>query len=263
MNIPQTFVDLIYSADNHQNYIGMGNPNAKILIIGREPAHDLESEKGRNAHHQDIELNRENWKNLIEGNPCEGRCNPRRPFPNQRCFKQNEFGQGTAMTWVNYQKLIDLILLREYDMPYSIRPVDFHDYCFHTDISSASAPNKHEVDRETKKSSVRDRSCELFSHPFFLQFPLVILNIGKDVAPKGYVPLEWCREVMKFPDVKQIQEKPMLWLNKDAENHRILLHTTNISVNCEADGGWEFLKAIQQAAFAYGGNPQFYWPELY
>ena len=30
MNVPESFVDLIYSADNHQNYIGMGNPNAKI-----------------------------------------------------------------------------------------------------------------------------------------------------------------------------------------------------------------------------------------
>lgn len=73
MNIPETFVDLIYSVGNHQNYIGMGNPNAKILIIGREPAHDLQSEEGKENHRQDIELNRENWKNLIEGKPYIGR----------------------------------------------------------------------------------------------------------------------------------------------------------------------------------------------
>ena len=263
MNVPESFVDLIYSADNHQNYIGMGNPNAKILIIGREPAHDLQTEERKENHRQDIELNRENWKNLIEGKPLIGRCNPRRPFPNQRCFKQDKSGQGTAMTWVNYQKLVDLILLREYDTPYSIRPVDFHDFCFHTDISAASAMNRQKVDKNSKKASVEERSRELFSHTFFRQFPLVILNLGKDVAPNGYVPLEWCSKVMGFPEATRIWKKPMLWLNKDAEHHRILLHTTNISVNCEAGGGWEFLKVIRQTAYLYGSNPQFYWPNLY
>lgn len=167
------------------------------------------------------------------------------------------------MTWVNYQKLVDLILLREYDMPYSIRPVDFHDYCFHTDISAASALNHQKVDKYSKKASVEERSRELFTHTFFRQFPLVILNLGKDVAPNGYVPLEWCREVMGFPEAKLIHEKPMLWLNKDPEHHRILLHTTNISVNCEAGGGWKFLTAIQQAVYVNGSNPQYYWPDLY
>lgn len=68
---------------------------------------------------------------------------------------------------------------------------------------------------------------------------------------------------MGFPEATPIRDKPMLWLNKDAEHHRILLHTTNISVNCEAGGGWEFLKVIQQTAYLYGSNPQFYWPNLY
>lgn len=81
MNVPKSFVDLIYSADNHQNYIGMGNPNAKIFIIGREPAHDLQSEEGKENHRQDIELNRENWKNLIEGKPLSDDAIPDAPFP--------------------------------------------------------------------------------------------------------------------------------------------------------------------------------------
>ena len=58
MNAPKEFIDLVYSAENQQNYIGMGNPNARILIIGREPAHDLNSVEGSDAFHQDQELNR-------------------------------------------------------------------------------------------------------------------------------------------------------------------------------------------------------------
>ena len=38
MNAPKEFIDLVYSTENQQNYIGMGNPNARIFIIGREPA---------------------------------------------------------------------------------------------------------------------------------------------------------------------------------------------------------------------------------
>lgn len=53
MNAPKEFIDLIYSTENQQNYIGMGNPNARILIIGREPAHDLNTDIGRDAFHQD------------------------------------------------------------------------------------------------------------------------------------------------------------------------------------------------------------------
>ena len=45
MNVPKEFTDLIYSTENYQNYIGMGNPNARILIIGREPAHALNTVK--------------------------------------------------------------------------------------------------------------------------------------------------------------------------------------------------------------------------
>lgn len=136
MNAPKEFIDLVYSTENQQNYIGMGNPNARIFIIGREPAHDLNTDIGRDAFHQDQELNRSNWKNLFENKQIEGRCNPRRPFPNQKCLRADGNNDGTATTWVWYQKLVDLILGREYDRPYSLRPLDFHDFCFHTDISA-------------------------------------------------------------------------------------------------------------------------------
>lgn len=263
MNVPQSFVDLVYSADNHQNYIGMGNPNAKILIIGREPAHIIDSE----GHHQDIELNRENWKNLIEGKPYIGRCNPRRPHPHQRCFLQNKSGQGTAMTWVNYQKLIDRILGRIYEMPYGIRPVDFHDFCFHTDISAASAPGQGEVEDESKRKSVLERSEQLFSQPFFLQFPLIILAIGGDMGK--YVSTEWCRDVLGLPTNECIREKdPLIWLNEDKATHRTLIHTMQLSRAMDTEGH-PHIQMIRDAILCATperpnrSNPQFYWPQLY
>lgn len=266
MNAPNEFLDLIYSAKNLQNYIGMGNPNARILIIGREPAHDLNSEVGRDAFHQDQELNRSNWKKLLEKIPIEGRCNPRRPFPNQKCItshvsKDGIHNDGTATTWVWYQKLIDLILGREYDRSYSLRPLDFHDFCFHTDISAAAAKNLATTNKEAKTASVDERSRELFSHPFFKQFPIVILGIGTDVGQ--YVPLEWCENVLDFPknEVEKAynadEKQPMLWINRDNKGHRILVHT-----QCLSQTSWEYITKIRDIIWA-DGKADFCWPKAY
>lgn len=265
MNAPKEFIDLVYSADNHQNYIGMGNPNARILIIGREPAHDLNTEEGRNGYHQDQELNRANWKNLLENNPIDGRCNPRRPFPNQRCLTSHVnmdgiYNDGTATTWVWYQKLVDLILGREYERPYSLRPVDVHDFCFHTDISAAAAKNISTTNSNAKKASVEERSRDLFSHPFFKQFPIVILAIGTDVGQ--YVPLDWCDRVLGFPTnevEKAYNEKDkerMIWVNRDS-GARILVHT-----QCLSQTSWEYIEIIRDIIWQ-NGKSDFCWPKAY
>ncbi len=257
MNTPQSFKDLIYSEENKQTYIGMGNPNARILIIGREPNHDLATEDGRNGFEQDQQLNRDNWKYLIEDRPVIGRCNPRRPFPNQRCLINNGHNDGTATTWVWYQKLVDLILGREYERAYSLRPLDFHDYCFHTDISSAAAPGLAMTDRTTKAASVVERSKQLFGHPFFKQFPIVILGIGTDVGQ--YVPLEWCEKVLGFPtnEVINIQEKPMIWLNGDSANGRVLVHT-----HCLSQTSYEYINKIREVIWE-NCLSDYCWPKAY
>lgn len=261
MNVPKEFIELIYSADNHQEYIGMGNPNARILIIGREPAHDLNTEIGRDAFHQDQELNRSNWINLIENKPVEGRCNPRRPFPNQKCLRAVGCNDGTASTWVWYQKLVDLILSREYDRAYSLRPLDFHDFCFHTDISVAAAKNLATTNKGDKTASVEERSRELFIHPFFKRFPIVILGIGTDVGK--YVPLEWCENVLGFPRNKvekafnADEKEPMLWINRDTQGHRILVHT-----QCLSQSSWEYITKVRDIIWR-AGKSDFCWPTAY
>lgn len=262
MNLPQTFVDLVYSADNHQNYIGMGNPNARILIIGREPNHNLNTDAGKRNYAQDQDLNRKNWKNLIENVPIIGPCNPRRPFPNQKCLTDNGHNDGTATTWVWYQKLVDLILGREDERAYSLRPLDFHDYCFHTDLSSAASPGLASTNKSAKRISVAERSEQLFSHPFFKQFPIIILGIGTDVAPNGYINLEWCQEVLGFPtmEVVNIQQKPMIWLNGDTTNGRILIHTY-----CLSQGNYslrDYIKKIRDVIWANGFADNC-WPKAY
>lgn len=186
-----------------------------------------------------------------------GRCNPRRPFPNQKCLRNNGHNDGTAVTWVWYQKLIDLILGREFERGYMLRPVDFHDYCFHTDISAACAPGLATTDKKAKELSVTSRSNELFNSKFFKQFPIVILGIGTDVG--HYVPLTWCEKVLGFPtkEVVQVQERPMIWINGDSTNHRILIHTNSLS-----QPSYEYLYQIRKVIWEHGYR-DYCWPKLY
>lgn len=281
MKVPDEFLDLIYSANNKQNYIGMGNPNARILIIGREPAHNLlnkndvkykNDEKQQLAekdYERDQTLNKSNWRNLVEDKPLVGVlwnerievCNPRRPFPNQKCTRAYGNNDGTATTWVWYQKLVDLILGREYERAYSLRPLDFHDFCFHTDISAVAAKNLATTNKEAKTVSVDKRSRELFSHPFFRQFPIIILGIGTDIGK--YVPLEWCENVLGFPrnEVEKAydayKKQRMLWVNRDIEGGRILLHT-----HCLSQPSWEYITKIRDIIWA-DGKADFCWPKAY
>lgn len=57
MDYPESFERLI--GNSGYDYIGNGNPNAKILIIAKEPAIDMESGKGMYGH--DILGNRGLW----------------------------------------------------------------------------------------------------------------------------------------------------------------------------------------------------------
>lgn len=157
---------------------------------------------------------------------------------------------------------MDLILGREYERAYSLRPLDFHDYCFHTDISSAATPGLASTNKSAKRISVVEMSEQLFNHPFFKQFPIIILGIGSDVAPNGYVNLDWCQEVLGFPkkEVVNIQEKPMIWLNGDTANGRILIHT-----NCLSQGNYslrDYIKKIRDVIWE-NGFADYCWPQAY
>lgn len=263
MNVPETFVDLVYSADNHQEYIGMGNPNAQILIIGREPAHDTGTEEGKNGYYQDQQLNKTNWKNLIENKPIKGRCNPRRPFPNQKCLRAGNGNDGTSNTWVWYQKLVDLILGRDYECPYRLRPLDFHDFCFHTDISAVAAKNASTTDSQKKMESVKERSKDLFSHHFFKQFPIVILAIGTDVGEGRPVSLTWCETILGFPIIEvekaynEEAKEPMIWINRDSKTSRILIHTYSLSQTT-----WKYITKIRDIIRSERTS-DFCWPKKY
>ena len=64
MIYPEEFTRLISSADT-PDFIGWGNPNAKILLLSKEPAINLEKEEGRYQYEIEVKRNREDWKENV------------------------------------------------------------------------------------------------------------------------------------------------------------------------------------------------------
>ena len=254
MRYPALFEDLLRQTD--EEYIGIGNPAAPILMIANEPALDLHSKEGQLMYHLTIRENRQQWlanveqgteevERLVddEGNiPCLEKYNPLFPFKGQkykvrRKKKDGSFicCDGTSKTWYEYQKLIDYIRGKARTKDHFI---DFHRYCFSTDFSTICALRSSGADSEKRTLSIQ-RRLKLFSHDFFQQFPIVILPCGHYVRDHGINPWEL------FHFQQQIEEEHIKkrWINihkKEDGCPHILIHTMHFASSISK----EYLSAI-------------------
>lgn len=152
-------------------FIGEGNPDSKILIVGKEIG------GGNPANANDIIVNSlrdatrniESWTNPV-GYPLS-------------MIKVDVFRHGRNPTWTNYQKLVGTIIGKDL----GISNYDFLDYCFITEMSGIQLPNndymetlpieEYELLKTRRSESIRKR-MELFTLPFFRSFPIVIMACG-------------------------------------------------------------------------------------
>ena len=174
-NYPKSFVELVDEVNDKKNqfysqYIGVGNPNAKILIIGKESAIDLTKEEKKRQYEREVVNNYMNWKDKVafidvdKGEQWKKDINavidPMYPYRGQRFVKYYirkkdgaEIGRGgTSTTWYNYQKIInrmESISLEEARKS----TICFHEYCFSTELSSESAEYSKEADPKKRKES--------------------------------------------------------------------------------------------------------------
>lgn len=228
MNYPKEFIELLENKEWEKNYIGVGNPNAKILIVGKECAtNDYIGYHGEEGIHPNFAL----WKETVQRMDIKEMedvekwgpgmvPNPLYPYKGQLYKKYSEIKDkngnvvkrrgecGTSATWFNYQKLINIY--RDHQNGYPFRSnrqtIDFFKDCFITELSDISRPNNNNLsstDRQKTECSIRTRFELICKTPFFQnQFSIVIL------ACKPYA--EKLDKQRMFGEAKIIEYAPMI-----------------------------------------------------
>lgn len=238
MEYPKEFESLLNSTQ--ETMIGLGNPNAKILIIACEPSIP---EDDLNGIEREIKKNKSLWLKNIKNpklmdewlrsfdqdfNPCKGfeygypNYNPLFPYYGQ---KNSPFTRknGTSRSWWYYQKIIDGIL--KTPKPNNI---DFLLNCFVTDLSAENAINQNQTIKMKTQRSIDNRISGLFSHVFFQNFPIVIMCCGHYVKNYGVMP----NELFKVPFLGEKHDKNGEWINYHYDNGgtpKLLLHTKHLT----------------------------------
>ena len=198
--------DLRAVATNHaKSFLGYGNPNSNILIIGKECGFEVQdSDPCEKEFYRITYLNNAlswrkfcaapiessqipDWKKTTQ-KEWESNFSPRFAFRGQFYTTQNVIG-CTSKTWYMYQKLLDLhrgvSRFRGNWDPFGNRfkdnpdLLDFQDLCFITEFNSH--PMKRSHHSFEVKQSINTRINGLFKESFFQSFPLII------AASKGYV----------------------------------------------------------------------------
>lgn len=203
MNYSEEFIDLVNDSKWQDHYVGIGNPEAKVLIVGKECA--LDEELDSLLYAETFLQNQEDWKrNVQEGvgfeDIKEWTCNeeifkfynPLLPFYKQKFTvlhrhasgdKQGEIKSGeggTSATWYNYQKVFNMYLER-IGMKANREYIDFFKYCFVTELSEVCRSNNKNLSKKEgleTEMSIANRYELICATPFFQKFDKVILACG-------------------------------------------------------------------------------------
>lgn len=229
-------------------YIGEGNPDADILIIGNECA--------RREDGQDVAVhNVKKWKELLDrghneedirrelqdynGRPDNDKYYPLFPWFGQKSIvrimdkdgKVKRGPEGTARTWVQYQKLINWIYEKKvFDRNNFI---DFHLSAFHTELSQIPMMSSGDNDQKDKTAdSIQKRLDGLFSNnPFFQKFPVVIIAAGHYVRDYRIDIIGTYKVVYKGDK----GESGWINLHESSDSRRLLLHTKHFAAAISND----------------------------
>lgn len=233
MEFSNEFKDLITITEKTEDFIGYGNPNAKILIIGKEEALDIENKDEENeSNKRDKEIyeqtSKRNWE-LWEKIRVDSSITPdsipiwkeTRFFSPLYPWKGDTLPTGGNNTWRNYQKLINMLIPEAN----AGNITTFHQYAFITEFNDLPSPKSKYKDSEVKER-IKHRCENVLNHPFYKSFPIVIAACGHYV--KDYnINIEETFNQKWIKPTDSINKGE--WINFHQKDNRILIHTRQLS----------------------------------
>lgn len=204
MDRENEFKEFLEECKNRNEWCGQGNPNAHVLIIGKE------------SYNKDLITNpiilQEKLQRQYE--LCKGG-----DFGNAKRDDKNP-------TWSNYQMLIEKV----YGPQIEFNPelFDFEKYAFTTELSSIPRKNSNYSEA---KSSIQNRLRFFKESKFIKSFPVIILACG------GYIRND--EKVREIDDTFHVefyqvygskQSKNRFWTHIDKNDPRkLVIHTRQFS----------------------------------
>jgi hypothetical protein len=203
-------------------YIGLGNPNAKILFIGKEAGAEIETEM--------FHGNAKSWKDK-EFN-----------YSSKYIPKEAKL-RNLNHTWQRYQKLYDCILsnlnvnsvIDEKDK----YEITFVENVFTTELSNLHAPNTKEAKKQERfTEELKLRKEVFFKSKFIEQFPIIIIFASDNKYIETYSG-EVCELFnVKFDNLHEQNAKDKIWIHSENENEknpRLLIHTRQLTNRISTD----------------------------
>lgn len=203
LRLKQLLVDLnnkeknLLKNDELKPFIGYGNPEADILIVGKECAYDLNCDSDKKHYDNFYKPNFEQWEESFAGHGFvytdgveEGKeysfkhnaFHPIYPFFWKYNNLKNSCLRHTNSTYYYYQMLIDKIRAEIERVPYQKSEcITFFRDCFITEMNDICMRNHKDANSilENKvENSIKDRFDWMRKTYFFNQFKVVVLACG-------------------------------------------------------------------------------------
>lgn len=216
-------------------FIGNGNPNSKILIVGKEVATEIKEGVNEELEKQNLKSlssNSLDWEKNIENNISQkdienwtlekGENNPLFAF-------KGTIKKHTSDTWRKYQKLYDAIFKGEINRNNELE-LDFQERFFITEMSEIPSKTTNDAQKRTNFSQkLQHRKNTFFKSEFVQNFPVIVLACSNYIVNN-----DENREIDDIFKVKFIEEKgtekQKFWIHKSTTNKpKLVIHTRQLS----------------------------------
>lgn len=218
-----SFMELVNAPQWSQEYIGQGNPNAKILIISKEHGFDEKT----NQKDLEITRNHEQWREVLHNpNYQEDGYSPLTCYLGR---KQKFNMKECHSTWFAIQKLMNLL----YDTKVQKGDINnFFNYCFLTELSMACRKNSGRWNEQTQES-INQRLLHkdgILRHEFYQSFPIIILDCHRYIDIYGFNNQECNLETLFGRKFIKCQSVGKEFINIHKTEDKILLHTNHFAM---------------------------------
>jgi len=246
MKYSDEFKKLINNELQNPTYIGLGNPNAKILIVGKEVS--INPNSVEEIHQLGIKFYKNNihdWMLNIQNNIDQKDVTewlPEKKESNPLYFLKGEIKKNVSYTWKNYEKLHEIIYFEKL-IPDNLRILEFQKDFFITEMSNFPSKTTHIAQQNKKfKEELEKRKNTFFRSEFIQNFPVVVLACSNYIWNKDNdwqindifrVTYDFDKKYSK--GVYEFSEKNRFWTHYSENGEKLVIHTRQLSNNVKND----------------------------